>query len=62
MQQTYGPFTRNYDSERPSTLAQRQNSMLTWEGNQILGAANISEKLTVRSPGLLAHRSRALTA
>ena len=41
--------------------AQRQNSMLTWEGNQILGAANISEKLTVRKLRRLIHRSHALT-
>jgi len=47
------PFTcvaaRSVDSwiDPISYILQRENSMLTWEGNAILGGAAITEKLTV---------------
>ncbi|KAI0736806.1 nuclear transport factor 2 [Fomitopsis betulina] len=40
-------YYNTFDTNRASLQSlYRQNSMLSWEGSQILGAANISEKLT----------------
>jgi len=40
----------------------RQNSMLSWEGNQVLGAANISEKLTALPFDKVQHKVTTLDA